>query len=335
MTTFEAMRKAVFIFAAAGLLLQSCKNDFEVNEPWRETMVVVGLLNAADTAHYIKINKAYLGEGNALVMAGEFDSINYTDNEIDARLERWKNGVLMQTLPLYRDTLIPKDTGVFASPLQMLYKTSSPILQDGSSYKLIINNENSGKVVTSETPIVQNISVNTPNPNQTINLVGVNPYSTKFYTAAEGKRYEVVVRFHYTEKLIFDTTQQERKHVDIFLGTYEAADLSGGQLIESSVTPEVFYKTIGNNVQPNGNVNLYYNSLEFIYSAAAEVFVIYMDVAQTQSATFGEMPFFTNISDGVGLFSSRFNKYVNNVRLSAASYDSLRFGQYTVHQGWR
>src|SRR5688572_28610592 len=109
------MKKLFFILSAFALALFSCRNDFAVNEDWKETMVIYGLLNPGDTAQYIKINKAFLGEGNALVMAGEFDSVNYTQDEISAVLERWNGSTWLQTIPLFKDTLIPKDTGVFAA----------------------------------------------------------------------------------------------------------------------------------------------------------------------------------------------------------------------------
>jgi len=333
--TFINMKKIIVALFFAVAVLYSCKNDFDVNEDWKETMIVYGLLNPADTAQYIKINKAFLGEGNALVMAGEFDSLNYTQGEINAVLEQWNGTTLVQTIQLYLDTLIPKDTGVFASPDQNLYKTSVPIVQNGSIYKLKVLNERTGKVVTSETPVVQTVSVNTPTPNQTINIVGINPFKTKWTSAAEGRKYEVVVRFNYIEKLIFDTTQQQQKHVDVFLGTFTSNTLNGGEVLETTINPDAFYSTLGKVILPSNSVNYYYFNLEFIYSVAAENFTVYMDIVSTQSATFGDPPLFTNIQGGVGLFSSRYNKKVSNVKFSIASYDSLRYGQYTEQLGFQ
>lgn len=329
------MRSILYITVLFAVTFTSCKNDLDVTDEWKETMVVYGLLNPADTAQYIKINKAYLGEGNALVMAGEFDSVNYTQNEINAVIEQWNGTTLVQIIQLYKDALLPKDTGVFASPDQILYKTSVPIVQDGSIYKLRIVNENTGKVVTSETPIVQQISVNTPSPLQTINLYGFNPFKTKWNTATEGRKYEAIVRFHYIEKLIFDTTQQQQKYVDYTLGSFTSSTLDGGEVLEANINPDAFFKNIATKVAVNPNVYYYFSRLEFIYSAAGENFSVYMDVASTQSATFGDPPLFTNIDGGIGLFSSRYNKRVDNVRINLQTYDSLRYGQFTVQLGFR
>jgi hypothetical protein len=55
----------------------SCKNDVEINGEWKDISVVFGLLNQSDTAHYVRISKAFLGEGDALVFAQQFDSLYY------------------------------------------------------------------------------------------------------------------------------------------------------------------------------------------------------------------------------------------------------------------
>ena len=65
------------LFVAVFSTLFSCKNTLEVNAPWKETTVVYGLLNVHDTVQYIKINKAFLGNGNEMSFAKVADSINY------------------------------------------------------------------------------------------------------------------------------------------------------------------------------------------------------------------------------------------------------------------
>src|SRR5204862_7713213 len=85
--------KRIFILVSCiltGFLFDSCSTDFSVEAPYKETMVIYGLLNP-DTMNgkvqYIRISKAYLGEGNALIMAQERDSVNYADI-LDVNLER-------------------------------------------------------------------------------------------------------------------------------------------------------------------------------------------------------------------------------------------------------
>src|SRR5215203_7429778 len=94
--SFAALMKNYILIFFLALMLGSCSTDIETNAPWKETMVVYGFLNPNDAVQYIRISKAYLGEGNALIMAQEADSLYYGDI-LDVKLERFLNGNLLET----------------------------------------------------------------------------------------------------------------------------------------------------------------------------------------------------------------------------------------------
>ena len=331
------MKKLLLLsFGTLALAISSCKNDLDVTDDYRETMVVYGLLNPNDTAQYIKINKAFLGRVSAYTMAAVYDSSNYVHGEITAKLERWLGGSIVQTIPLYKDSVLPKDAGLFPSPGQVLYKTTSVIQQDGSDYKLIITNNLSGKVVTSSTSIVNSPAVFNPSPLTTINFVGPQPFKTKWYTSAGGRLYNVTIRMHYLERYVNDTLQIANKYIDLTFTDVRTSSLhlTGPQeLLEQIVDANTFYRNIRNSPQLDANLSKerFFQSLEFRYSAAAEDFATYMDVSGTLSASFGDHPTYSNIDGGVGLFSSRCLYIVPNVNLSSPSKDTLKNGQFTYN----
>ena len=74
------MKKRLVFFVFIISLFAACSTDFNINADWQEITVVYGLLNQKETTHYIKINKAFLGEGNALTMAQIEDSSSYFNN---------------------------------------------------------------------------------------------------------------------------------------------------------------------------------------------------------------------------------------------------------------
>ncbi|HEY6162712.1 MAG TPA: hypothetical protein VI112_15895 [Bacteroidia bacterium] len=333
------MKKISLIcFGACALLLSACKNDLDVVDDYRETMVVYGLLDPADTAQYIKINKAFLGHADAYTMAGQYDSSNYVHGEITAYLQRWLNGVQVgANIPLVQDSLIPRSAGVFANPGQMLYKTTTPIVQDGSDYLIYVVNNRTGKTATAKTDIIQQFNVTTPILNQTINLVGQNVFTTKWKTAAKGRLFSLTVRMHYKERFVFDTLQVADKYIDLIFDPVRSGTLSGGEQLEQAIAPRTFFQNIKNSplLNTDPQKERFFQSLEFIFSAAAEDFSTYMDVQNTTIATFGDHPFFSNITGGVGLFSSRYNYSIPNIGLNAASKDSLKNGQYTYDLRFR
>lgn len=323
------MKKILIALIISSITFFSCKNEIDVLDDYREVMAVYGLLNPADTAHYIKVNRAFLGSENAFVMAQQYDSFNYSHDEIAAYIERWLNGTLMQTIPLVKDSTIPKDDGAFYSPGQVLYKTTVPILQDGSDYVLHARNTRSGLTVSSKTKIVSNIVVVTPKTGQSVNFYSSSIYSTKYLTAANGRMFSVTLRFHYKEIFSQDTSQKADKYVDLIFTTQKTNSLLGGQTFEQTIPAETFYRSVKSLIPVKSTVFRRFKYLEFIYSAAADEFATYIDVNQTTGATFGDKPFYTNIDGGIGLFSSRYNHYLKNIGLNSESLDSLKNGVHT------
>src|SRR5436190_7147236 len=160
------MKNFVLILSFVAFL-GGCKTDFETNAPWKETMVVYGFLNPNDAVQYIRISKAYLGEGNALMMATEPDSIYYSDI-LDVKIECFLNGNLLQTHTLARIDTIPKDiNGTFASPYMVLYADTNKLdtTINDKIYKLTVANRVSGVVVTAMTKMIENFGITLPSFN--------------------------------------------------------------------------------------------------------------------------------------------------------------------------
>ena len=65
-------------------MLSSCSEKVELVGNFEETAVVYGLLDQADTLHYIKITRAFIGPGNALEIAQIADSSYFTN--VDATI---------------------------------------------------------------------------------------------------------------------------------------------------------------------------------------------------------------------------------------------------------
>lgn len=156
-----------FLLAATILstLIYSCKTDFNVTSDWEDIAIVYGLLDPTDSAQYIKVNKAYLDKTtSALEIAQIPDSLYY--QHITVQLQQYQNGVLKNhrygkgrwELEGY-----VKDTGIFAASPNYLYKTKE-VIDQNSSYHLIITESDNGKVISSETEIINDFTVLRPTP---------------------------------------------------------------------------------------------------------------------------------------------------------------------------
>ena len=111
------MKKILFLLSAT--LLLSCETEFEVNADWQELMVVHGILDQSQGEQFVRINKAFLGEQDALVMASISDSSNYNPSDLLVRLINMRMMTsssfyyeLLDSIDLV-DTIMPKDNGEF------------------------------------------------------------------------------------------------------------------------------------------------------------------------------------------------------------------------------
>ncbi len=171
-----------YIKLLTGLLLSlpflfSCDSTLNVNAPWQDITVVYGLLNQNDSVHYLKVTKAYLGEGDALMFAKIPDSSNYA-NKLEVRVEEWNmtldgNGNVVDSqfvsaIPFDTLTINNKEKGdsIFYYPYQLVYKSVGVNkLNPAHTYKLYIKNPSTGKEITSQTELVSKLTdIEKPQP---------------------------------------------------------------------------------------------------------------------------------------------------------------------------
>ncbi len=331
----------VLVAAVVALFASSCSTDFDVNAPWEEITVTYGLLNQSETVHFVKINKTFLGDGNAYTYAQIQDSSEYAN--VEARVEEWLNDNKTREFTLL-DTLIQNkdENGVFYGPEQKMYYFNATLNED-AEYRLIANINEGQKEVTGQTDIVNDFSVGFPIANipgapaqVEISLAGINSSQNGVYpslvlrweSGENAKRYEAGIRFNYIEYTANDTTHKELLWN---LGSQKTSGIDGGEGFEREVFGEDFYKFIRDNISNNPDVIMRrVRGLDFLFTVASEDLNTYMEVNEPATGVVQEKPEFTNIGNGIGLFSSRYTKVVDNKWLDRNSLRELANGQHTA-----
>ncbi len=292
--------------------LASCETDFDITAEWKDITIVYGLLDQQDTFTYVKINRAFLGEGDVLKMAQIPDSTYYPFDVMEVWMEEVYNGQNTGKFFVF-DTIsiTDKAAGTFYYPRQIVYVANTHgQLRTDHTYRLMIRNNSTGKVVKAETGLVGNFSVDKPlyNPNNPI--VGFNgnlPYAVEWYSAVNGKRYELLIRFNYKEKSP-DSPDTLFKHVDWRFAPKKAGTLAGGEKMELKYDGQAFFGRIRESIPYNADVKRYIGKVDFVFSVAADDLSTYIDVNEPGSSIIQERPEYTNIENGYGIFSSRSHK---------------------------
>jgi hypothetical protein len=144
------------------LIFTSCKNDLKIVAPYKEIPQVHAIITPQEGMQMIRINKVFLGEGDATVMAQQPDSVNYQPGELTVWLERYNNGSKIaaemttgKTEVYFRDSVVQTEPGAF-STTQRVYVCNDRLFSWGV-YKLTIKNNHTGNVFTASTNAIDSM----------------------------------------------------------------------------------------------------------------------------------------------------------------------------------
>lgn len=346
---------------AGGVFVNSCETDVDIRAPYEDVTLVYGLLNQQDSIHYIKINRAFLGEGDALVYAKERDSSEYDPGRIDARIEQMSDdgNSVIRSYQLQADENVEKEAGVFYSPLQTVYFFTTnandperPPLDADREYRLNISIDEGAKRVIAKTPLIQDNdgSYNFQGIIRQLPKVGLatgTQFSTslpvEWITTAGGKRYQLTVIWKYTDKYVVgtDTTEQEYT-VRWPFPTLNSRTAEGQEGMEYTLNGEDFYRFLNSQVPDfDDTPNLFKRTpgltIDFELAIGGEQLDIYMDVSEPATGVAQEKPQYTNVENGIGIFSCRYTLVLKDKELSKDSIEELIYGevgQYTNEKGF-
>lgn len=332
------MRKWSFAVLVQLLLLSSCSTDFNVVTSWKDITVVYGLLEAGDTAQYIKVGKAFLDPNtSALEIAQIPDSLYYEDLSVE--LHEYSNGNLVSTTQLDKvdgnSEGFVKDTGIFANSPNILYKTTQTLNQD-SRYNLVITKPDNGSQTTASTAIINDFVIQRPTPSLKVNLLPgiLSKDFVSWISARDGKIYALVIRFYYREYNKIDPSQVQQKSVDWTIFTSKLSDDTvGSQTMTEDLSGDNFYAFLNSAIPDDQNVFRTVGKLDFMFSVGGETLDIYNQVTLAQQGlTSGQvLPTYTNVHNGLGLLSTRFHKTVSQVPFDPRTIDSIACYGITSH----
>jgi hypothetical protein len=319
--------KILLVLSALTVLFNSCKNDLKILAPYKESVSVYAILNANDRTNYIRINKIYLGEGNAYTMATVQDSVNYQKGVLDVTLERTYYGNPAPpsksnsslTKIILRDTVFQLEPGAFHQT-QRLWYTNERLWPEGE-YKLTIKNNKTGNVFTASTTMVDSLipTLTQPlrSPYYPVAYSPSNPPSYYQDLSAESlkrkiefvsrpgvREYQLYARFHYIDST---ATGNIPRYVDFPLPSATTQNLSGGEILEVNwYSGELFTFIYSKLIDATPNT-LFRRAIkiDYVVTGGNQVFVDFLKVNAPSTSVAQDKPAYTNIDGGFGIFGSR------------------------------
>lgn len=343
------MKKLFFLLTVCALFGAGCSNDFEVAADWKEIPVSYGIVSPADTAYYIRVEKAFLDpETSALTIAQIPDSLYYPESAISVFLQRTSNNQLLQ-LTRIDGSLdgYPRKSGVFATQPNWLYKfkpSGNDSLKRGETYRLVIKRADGRPDVTAETTIPKDFSFRIPNPLATPLLIGFlvdgSPTTIEWRCDENAVYFNVALQIRYTEELPGGTIVNDtvtwlaakniaRSDIQVAGGLYRGSvQLSG----------DAFYRFLDQNIDSVANPPIRrFKGVDIILTGGGKEIKEYLETAAANSGITGAevFPTFTNMSEGFGIFTSKNRAILNNVRLTDQTMEEVEKNALTSHLNFR
>jgi len=304
------------LLSAVLLSFNACDNTLDVNAKWKEVLVVYGLLNPTDSVQYVKINKAFLNENTgALEAAKVSDSLFF--NDLQVRVVRIEDNAVYTCTP---DNTIPKDSGIFGNDRNTLWRFRAPI-SHFFNYRIEITRPSTGFKADAVTQICGPASVLAPAQDtfSTLNLQLAN-IPVIFNSGANTAAYDVTLELVYDEFSKADTTRKIRKSVTWkMLSDQRTNFYNGGVRLTNVVSRSAFFQFVAARINPDPAVWRRVAHVNIRFFGGAPQLVDYISVSEPSIGIVQKQADYTNVNNGLGIFSSRYIQTIPRVKLDQNS----------------
>ncbi len=317
----------LFYLLAIIFVFMSCNNDLDLIDPQGDIPVIYALINNGstdvDTAQYFRVERAFIdADVSALEIAQNPDSIYYSNAVV--RLRNLDND---QTYQLERvDGNLEgyvRDQGVFAQAPNYLYKiknTQLPLIE-GNQYQLEVERGNELPLVTAQTTLIEKPRITKPNAGSVLSFPEIGFATFRWLGDENSTIHDATLIFNYLE---FEGTNFEEKSVKWTI----AKNSEETEIDQEGLD---FYGFLSSSIDANPAKQRQFMSIDFVVTSGDQDIADYVNVV---SANLGitssqDIPTFTNLSEGYGLFSNIATSKLLGVGLSPITLDSIRDGRFT------
>ncbi len=337
---FSRLQLVAMLAIIATTFFPGCTTDFEIEAGGRDIPVVYGFLDTRDSAHYIRVERAFLtGGSDAATVAQNIDSLYY-DESVSIQLEKVNTG---EVYPLERvdgnQEGYPREDGPFVNTPNILYKIRAATieLEGGEAVRLMIDRGRNHPLISAETTVLS--------PIELVDNLPADPFSLGNYlstrriawrTESDAEIFDIRMMINYRESIAGNPSEMEDKTLVWVLSPAFRREDNSVQ-INYTFQVEEFYQFIGGSLEPLTSGRRQFVNLDIQVTGGGPEFAELITIAQANvGITSGsdEIPVYTNIPEGRGIFASRSGDFRTGITITSVSLDSLQNGVYTKDLGF-
>ncbi len=308
----------------------ACSTEVQLEGPGKDIPVLYAFLNKQDTAHYIRLERAFQTSGaNAEQIAQNPDSLYYKNAIVE--LEKLPN---TQRFRLVRVDAAkegyPRKDGPFAKAPNYLYKIKAGqlALRGNEELRVIINRGEGKPPISTQTTVVGDMS-SPDRPSSPVAMVDYNRNITFGWQAPVSARvFDLRLRIRYRES-VTATTFTNKTLEWVMAEDFQRVDEN--ERVTYNITGEQFYRYLAGNIEADPGKKRIFDGFDLLITAGGKEMVDFLRISRANTGITSSqvVPMYTNVPDGLGVFTSRNSVLRSNLQLSTPSYDSLRLGKFT------
>ncbi len=314
------MRKIwiISMITIISIAMLSCSKDIEVNDDYKDITIVYGLLDSEDSLSYIRIEKAFLSQGNIYQDAQIADSNQYPYKLEVSVSDANGTHIIFDTTTVYN-----KEDGIFYKDKMKVYMADTKgKLQPNTVYTLKVYNPINGQEQTSQCKLLDASTFiydgYYPGPRVSF----IKTHDVRFKTIPNVSAYQLLIRFHYIDSLTTDHSLSYH-HVDMLTPVLFNNANAVGTRVNIGVNGDSWFDNLKAKIPVKPNVLRFEDKVDFIIYMADTDYKTYMEIHQPNSSLVIDRPEFTNITNGYGLFAAR-TKYISQHKLNGKTVLALQ-----------
>lgn len=317
------------------LSLASCSDEFTLEAPWKDIPVVYGYPSIQDEVVYIRIEKAFLQSGgDATEIARLADSLYYGPDQITASLVNLSNGKSAVLERINAESVgLDRQDGIFADSPNILYRAFAGDLdlRGGNRVRLVIERQGNLPPAVAETTLLGKIEPRESRPSDPARIAEYGrPLNISWSAGEEASVFDVRLIMHLREFFPDDPSLNRERTLEwVVARAFTPTD--NNSLKTLTVLNEEFFQFLGSNLEERDDVIRVFDGFDIQVAGGGAELAEFLRIANANIGLTSsqQVPVYTNIEEGRGIFTSRYVALREAVNLDNVSLDTLRQGIYT------
>ena len=308
------MKRFLIIWIIA-LLFTRCAEEIDLQGNLESIPVVYCLLDLNSEDQFVRISRTWLLDTESSTQPPATDSLIFSEPAV-IYIEKWVENIPVSTY-LFTKTTLVKDSGYFPIKGQDVYmsnfKPETSIRYVLYVYFPVIKRVLSAETFTTSFPVPEDPRGDLP---REITITRDRGYTTRWFSVRNAGCYQGIFTLNYLEK-INDSYAFQKISLPFDNVIIDRPD----ELISQVLNPNRFFNGMTLNIPINPAAQRELIGMEFTLVAGGQE--LGMSLRTTDIRDFTLDNDFTNVDNGIGLFSSIARTWVTNLKFSDLTYEAI------------